>query len=164
MTRAYILSKGAVADLRDITRYTMATWGEVQCRDYIAELEKTAEAVARGEGVFKDMGFLFPGLRMASSGKHYVFCMPQTEAPSVILAILHERMDPVPIPRNGRAGKGRTTFAADRTLRSSDHSTSDSEGSEGVSRTGGPCPCTARPIISRLGSIKPRCAHHCSGR
>ena len=53
----------------------------------------TAEAVARGEGVFKDMGSLLPGLRMASCGKHYIFCMPQTGAPSIILAVLHELMD-----------------------------------------------------------------------
>lgn len=93
MTRPYILSKGAAADLRDITRYTVTHWGEAHCRTYIAELEKAAEAVARGEGVVKDMGSLLPGLRMASVGKHYIFCMPQTGAPSIILAILHARMD-----------------------------------------------------------------------
>ncbi len=93
MIRSYVVSKGAAADLRDITRYTVANWGEAQCRIYIADLEKAAEAVAKGEGVFKDMSSLLPGLRMASCGKHSIFCMPQTGAPSVILAILHERMD-----------------------------------------------------------------------
>ena len=39
------------------------------------------------------MSFLLPGLRMASCGKHFIFCMPQAGRPSVILAILHERMD-----------------------------------------------------------------------
>jgi len=93
VTRPYVVSKGAAADLREITRYTVGNWGEAQCRIYIADLEKAAEAVAKGEGVFKDMSSLLPGLRMASCGKHYIFCMPQTGAPSVILAILHERMD-----------------------------------------------------------------------
>ncbi len=93
MTRPYVVSKGAAADLRDITRHTVGNWGEAQCRIYIADLEKAAEAVAKGEGVFKDMSSLLPGLRMASCGKHYIFCMPQMGAPSVILAILHERMD-----------------------------------------------------------------------
>lgn len=93
MTRPYILSKGAAADLRDISRYTVANWGVAQCRTYIAELEKTAAAVAIGKGAFKDMGSLLPGLRMASCGKHYIFCMRQADAPSIILAILHERMD-----------------------------------------------------------------------
>ncbi len=93
MSRPYILSKGAAADIREIARYTAANWGEAQCRAYMAALEKTAEAVARGEGRFKDMGDLLPGLRMATSGKHVIFCMPQPGAPSVILAVLHERMD-----------------------------------------------------------------------
>ena len=93
MIRSYVVSKGAAADLRDITRYTVANWGEAQCRTYIADLEKAAEAVAKGEGVFKDMSSLLPGLRLASCGKHSIFCMLQTDAPSVILAILHERMD-----------------------------------------------------------------------
>lgn len=93
MRRPYVVSKGAAADLRDITKYTLANWGEAQCRTYIAELEKMAVAVAKGEGVFKDMSSLLPGLRMATSGKHCIFCMPQAGAPSVILAVLHERMD-----------------------------------------------------------------------
>lgn len=93
MTRAYILSKGAAADLREITRYTLATWGEAQCRVYIADLEAAAAAVSRGKGVFKDMGALLPDLRMAACGKHFIFCMPQSGGPSIILAILHERMD-----------------------------------------------------------------------
>jgi toxin ParE1/3/4 len=90
---AYVVSKGASADLRDITTYTTATWGEAQCQIYIAELETAAQAVAKGEGGFKDMSELLPGLRMARCGKHYIFCMPQEGSPSIILAVLHERMD-----------------------------------------------------------------------
>lgn len=93
MTRSYILTKGAEADLRDITLYTVAQWGTAQCRAYIAALEDKVEAVARGQGIFKDMSSLMPGLRVATSGKHYIFCMPKTGSPSIILAILHERMD-----------------------------------------------------------------------
>ena len=93
MRRSYVVSKGAAADLRDITRYTVTNWGEARCRADIAEIEKAAEAVAQGVGVYKDMSFLLPGLRMASCGKHFIFCMPQAGLPSVILAILHERMD-----------------------------------------------------------------------
>ena len=64
MTRPYVVSKGAAADLREITRYTLAQWGETQCRTYIAELERAATTVAKGDGIFKDMSFLLPGLRM----------------------------------------------------------------------------------------------------
>lgn len=93
MSRSYVVSKGAAADLREIVRYTVKQWGEAQCRTYVAELEKAAEAVAKGEGVFKDMSLLVPGLRVAVSGKHTIFCMPQAGKPALILAILHERMD-----------------------------------------------------------------------
>jgi len=93
LTRSYIVTKDAEADLRDITEYTVEKWGAAQCRTYTAELEKAAEAIAKGEGVFKDMNSVLPGLRVATCGKHYIFCVPQQDAPSLILAILHERMD-----------------------------------------------------------------------
>lgn len=93
MPAPYVLSKGAAADLREITRYTVDTWGAEQCRAYVAELEATARALAQGEGVFKDMSALLPGLRMAWSGKHCVFCLPRSGLRPIILAILHERMD-----------------------------------------------------------------------
>ena len=93
MTRSYVVAKGAAADLEEIARYTAEQWGEEQCRVYIGQLDKAAEAVAKGEGVFKDMSSLHPKLRMALCGRHYVFCLPRPDAPAVILAILHEHMD-----------------------------------------------------------------------
>ena len=93
MKRTYILTKGADADLRSIVRYTVAQWGAERCRTYIASLEETATALARGQGVFKDMSSLLPGLRVATCGKHYIFCLPRPNAPAIILAILHEQMD-----------------------------------------------------------------------
>lgn len=45
MTRPYILTKGAEADLRDIMRYTVAKWGENQCRVYMSDLAKKAETL-----------------------------------------------------------------------------------------------------------------------
>ncbi len=93
MTRLYVLSKGAEADLREIARHTVAQWGTEQCRTYIAALEEKAQALARGQGVFKAMDAIMPGLRLATSGRHYIFCLIRPEQPALILAILHERMD-----------------------------------------------------------------------
>ncbi len=42
---------------------------------------------------FKDMSALYPALRMAHCEHHYVFCLPREDAPALIVAILHERMD-----------------------------------------------------------------------
>lgn len=55
MTRPYVFTHGAEADLRSITRDTVAQWGEKQCRSYIAVLEERATALALGKGVFKDL-------------------------------------------------------------------------------------------------------------
>jgi len=93
VTRSYVVAKGAAADLEEIARYTAEQWGEDQCQAYIRQLDEVAEAVAKGQGVFKDMSSLHPKLRMALCGRHYVFCLHRPDAPAVILAILHERMD-----------------------------------------------------------------------
>lgn len=93
--KTYLLTKSAEADLREVVRYTLKEWGEAQCSRYVAALEKQVEAVATGNGVFKVMDELLPTLRVALCGKHYIFCLPQAQAPAIILAILHERMDVV---------------------------------------------------------------------
>lgn len=93
MSRPYVLTRGAAADLREITRYTAKTWGESQCRAYIEQIDQAAHAVATGQGVFKDLSSIHPGLRMRMAGRHCLFCLPQADGPALILAILHERMD-----------------------------------------------------------------------
>ncbi|WP_242675244.1 type II toxin-antitoxin system RelE/ParE family toxin [Phytopseudomonas dryadis] len=55
MTRPYVLTQGAAADLRDIVRYTIGQWGETQCRAYIAQIEEAASELARGQGAFKHL-------------------------------------------------------------------------------------------------------------
>ena len=55
MTRPYQLAKGAAADLADIIRHTQKQWGEAQCLAYVKQLEDTACALARGQGLFKDL-------------------------------------------------------------------------------------------------------------
>lgn len=93
MTRSYIVSRAAAADLREITRYTVKQWGEDKCRAYIAHLEQCTDAVAKGIGVYKDMSALHPDLRMAACQHHYIFCLPRQDVPALVVAILHERMD-----------------------------------------------------------------------
>ncbi len=93
MSQPYVLTRGAEDDLRSIVRYTVRQWGQRQCRAYIAELEARASSLACGQGVFKDMSALLPGLRVAACGRHLIFLMPRPDAPALVLAILHERMD-----------------------------------------------------------------------
>lgn len=93
MTRRYILSDAAEADLRGIIRHTRKQWGDAQVRRYVGELKRGITRVADLQGVFKDMSALYPALLMAHCGHHYVFCLPRADAPALIVAIFHERMD-----------------------------------------------------------------------
>lgn len=93
MTASYVLLAAAEADLRDIVHYTRTQWGDAQTRSYVAKLKSCIEAVALGEGFFKDMTALYPGLRMARCEHHYIFCLPRDDAPALVVAIFHERMD-----------------------------------------------------------------------
>lgn len=89
----YVLSAEAEADLRGIIRYTNNEWGPAQVRRYVATLEKGIDDLVAGHGSFHDMSELFPNLRMARCAQHYVFCLPRENAPALIVAIFHERMD-----------------------------------------------------------------------
>lgn len=93
MIRSHIFTKSASADLREITRHTIEHWGEAQARAYAQQIEAVAGALATGQGVFKDLSAVLPGLRVKRAGHHYVFCVLRSGGPALILAILHERMD-----------------------------------------------------------------------
>jgi len=89
----YVLTDDAEADLRGIIRYTRKEWAAEQVRTYVAKLKADIARVAAGQGVFKELDALYPALRMARCEHHYVFCLPRQNAPALIVAILHERMD-----------------------------------------------------------------------
>jgi len=89
----FLLSRQAEADLRSIVRYSREQWGEAQARTYLQAIKQAATRLAQGEGRYQDMGELYPGLRMVRCQHHYIFCLPRTGQPALIVAILHKRMD-----------------------------------------------------------------------
>lgn len=93
MTRAYVLTKSAAADVREIARYSRKQWGDDQTRVYMAKLEQCTEALATGSGVYKDLSSLHAGLRVALCEHHHIFCLMRPAAPALVIAVLHERMD-----------------------------------------------------------------------
>ncbi|TYC78751.1 type II toxin-antitoxin system RelE/ParE family toxin [Novosphingobium sp. BW1] len=93
MTAPYVLTAAAEDDLRSIIRHTRKQWGNAQVRSYLAKLEQGIVRIATGDGVFKEMGELYPGLRMVHCEHHYIFCLPRAAEPALIVAILHERME-----------------------------------------------------------------------
>ena len=89
----YVLTDDAEADLRNTIRYTRKQWGNTQTQRYIGKLKQGIANIATGQGIFKDMSTLYPALRMAHCQHHYIFCLPRKNAPALVIAILHERMD-----------------------------------------------------------------------
>ena len=59
----------------------------------MAKLHRGIQALASGKKPHKDMSGLYPVLRMARCEHHYIFCLPRHDAPALVVAILHERMD-----------------------------------------------------------------------
>ncbi len=93
MTVSFILTDGAADDLRSIVRYTRKTWGETQARTYAEILRNGIQRLVNGEGKFKILDDIHPSLRAVRCEHHYIFCLRREDAPSLIVAILHERMD-----------------------------------------------------------------------
>lgn len=81
MTLPYILTRSAAADLNDIVRHTAQTWGQDQCRDYVAQHEKAATELALGQGIFRSRDDLLPGLRYAGRGTTFCFVCPGKTSP-----------------------------------------------------------------------------------
>ena len=93
MTRSFVYAREAQAELHEIVRYTAKQWGAAQARDYAGLIDAAATDLATGRGLYKDWGFLLPGLRLKAAGSHFVFCVLRPGKPALVLAILHQRMD-----------------------------------------------------------------------
>ncbi len=94
MSAAYVLSNAAATDLRDVVRYTQKQWGRDEALTYAGRLQRGIEQLAsKGSVVSKDLSSIFPGLRVLHCEHHYLFCLLRDDAPMLVIAILHERMD-----------------------------------------------------------------------
>ena len=74
-------------------QYTRETWGVVQARAYSEKLRTGIERLASGRGVYKVLSDIHPSLRVARCEHPYLFCLWRENAPAIVVAILHERMD-----------------------------------------------------------------------
>ncbi|HDS1667651.1 type II toxin-antitoxin system RelE/ParE family toxin [Stenotrophomonas maltophilia] len=90
---AYVLTDDAEADLRSVIRYSRRQWGDAQARRYVTTMQQEVDRLVAGHSAAKDMGDLYPSLRMGRCGHHYVFFLPAGNSPTLVVAIFHERMD-----------------------------------------------------------------------
>jgi len=87
-------TKRARSDLVAIARYTLATWGPDQTRDYLAELDKTIAKLGQLPlSVGLDRAKLKPGLRSVLHGKEYIIFYRVRGDYVEIIRILRQRQD-----------------------------------------------------------------------
>lgn len=89
----FVLTKLARADLKSIARYTADTWGRDQRNRYLALLDGCFHELANNPCKGKDCGYIRPGYRKQTVGRHVVFYRELDADYVEIVRILHERMD-----------------------------------------------------------------------
>ena len=89
----FILSRRAKADIKDIGRYTLETWGKAQRNTYLATLYACFQDLADSPSRGSDCGSLRVGYRKKQCGRHLVFYRTGDEGLLEIVRVLHESMD-----------------------------------------------------------------------
>lgn len=93
MTLRYILSRAADADLEDVLRYTRQQWGLDQAIRYSSAIERGIEELANGGPLVRQWDRVYAGLRSVHCERHLIFGLHRPDTPTLVVAILHERMD-----------------------------------------------------------------------
>ncbi len=90
---AIVLSHRARADLDDIRRLTINTWGQVQWLAYYRTLLAGLDQIASHPEAGRDRSLFAPGMRSINCGSHVIFYMPLAAAGGapVVLRIVHQR-------------------------------------------------------------------------
>lgn len=89
----YRLTPDAEADLREIARYTLTTWGERQHRRYESALLSCLGALAAGEARPSSPLPHRDDVLALRCEHHVIYAVAEAEEPLTIVAVLHEQMD-----------------------------------------------------------------------
>ena len=88
----YDFAKRALADLRDIARYTRKTWGQRQARLYREELELGIQKLALSPGMGRVRTDVAPSVRSFPIARHVAFYV-EGGGGITVLRLLHPSMD-----------------------------------------------------------------------
>jgi plasmid stabilization system protein ParE len=91
--QAYVLTRLAANDLKDIARYTLNQWGKKQSLRYANLLENRFQEIAGRTAMSRSFSNLYPQIRVTHCEHHYIFYAHNEGERPCILAVLHERMD-----------------------------------------------------------------------
>jgi toxin ParE1/3/4 len=89
----FSLTNKAVADLKDIGRYTAEQWGREQRNLYLKMLDTTFRQLAANPLKGKDCSDIRNGYRKFNAGSHLIFYRLMSGDTIEIVRILHGRMD-----------------------------------------------------------------------
>jgi toxin ParE1/3/4 len=89
----FSLTKKAIADLKDIGRYTLEHWGREQRNLYLGMLDASFQQLASNPLRGKDCSDIRSGYRKFNAGSHVIFYRQQSGDAIEIVRILHCRMD-----------------------------------------------------------------------
>ena len=88
----YDFTRRALADLRDIARYTRESWGPKQARLYREELELSIQKLALSPGMGRARADVAPSVRSFPVARHIAFYV-ESEGGITVLRVLHPSMD-----------------------------------------------------------------------
>lgn len=88
----HALTRRAVADLREIGRYTEQTWGPVQAERYGEELDLAVQQLSLAPDRGRAREAIAPGLRSCQVAQHVAFYVQQKNT-IIVLRILHPCMN-----------------------------------------------------------------------
>ena len=88
----YEVTRLALADLREIVRYTRATWGTKQARLYREELELCIQKLALSPGLGRVRADVAPSVRSFPIARHIAYYV-ERDSGITVLRVLHPSMD-----------------------------------------------------------------------
>ena len=89
----YRLSRKANADIRQIARAAMVTWGEAVTETYLLGLHAMFGRLSDQPGIGRPATVARPGLMRFEAQRHIVFYRATVDG-IVVIRLLHDRMDP----------------------------------------------------------------------
>ena len=93
MRPRFTLTNRALADLKDIGRYTQDQWGREQRNKYLTMLDSCFRQLAANPLKGKDCSDIRSGYRKFNLGSHVIFYRQLSEGNVEIVRVLHGRMD-----------------------------------------------------------------------
>lgn len=89
----YLLSLDAEADLTEIARYTLSTWGEEVFERYRKGLQQALNSIGDGSVISRSFSQKLPSVLVTKYQYHFIFYLQQKNDVPIIIGLIHEKRD-----------------------------------------------------------------------